>query len=136
LEAEVRKRLNPALLAVFVFVLLVSVMMPVAASASSYYSVITYFTIYLRGATRSYTHDDMNINLYSTAQPTYITTYTIELWRDVFGSDDYIGTKTALRNGWTTGRWTSVGAGDYYFKFYKAGDGINVTSNNVHMWCD
>jgi hypothetical protein len=78
----------------------------------------------------------MNIQLYCTATPTINKYYTIELWRDVFGPDDYIGTKTGLRNGWTTGRWTSVGAGSYYFKFYKASDGINVTSDNVHMWCD
>jgi len=56
-------------------------------------------TVCLRGATRSYTHDDMNIQLYCTATPTINKYYTIELWRDVFGPDDYIGTKTGLRNG-------------------------------------
>jgi hypothetical protein len=133
-----RKRTNPALLAVFVFALLIAVMVPAVAAASSHWSVIREFNADLRGATRPYTHDDMNITLHTTSNPNALyKTYRIELWRDnTLAGDDYIGYKTGQRNGYTVGRWTSTGAGNYYFKYSKAQDGFHVLSNDVHMWCD
>ena len=81
----------------------------------------------------------MNIALTSYTEysplPPASSYYTIELWRDVsFGSDDYIGYTTVLRNGYGSGRWTNVGANNYYFKFKKADDGIWVDSDSVHMY--
>lgn len=133
-----KRRISPALLAVFVFVLMVAVMIPAVAAASSYYSTL-HFKYQLTGSSRSYNSSNMNIALtsyteYSTLPPAS-SNYTIELWRDVsLGSDDYIGYKTVPRNGYGSGRWTSVGANDYYFKFKKADDGIWVDSDSVHMY--
>jgi hypothetical protein len=127
--------MNPALLAIFVFVLLTAFALPAAALASSYYSTLN-FSWYAHGDTRSYDTSNMNISLATNSSPTTTGTFTIKLYRDRTWpiSDDYIGSVSHPRSGSGSGRWTSVGAGNYYFDFSKGDDGVVVWSDSVHMW--
>ncbi|MRS13271.1 MAG: hypothetical protein EG823_09450 [Actinobacteria bacterium] len=131
-----RQTRGSALIVIALVVLTVA--MPLAAFASDYSSTLSY-TYKLTGATRSYSHGNINITAYCSSSSTApITTHVVRLYRDNAWpkGDDYIGYKTWPRRGSGSGRWTSVGSGNYYFKFEKSDDGVRVYSDYVHMWCD
>lgn len=129
-------RIKPASRAVVVFILCIALLVPAVALASSYWSSLS-FVYQLRGTTRYYDNNDMNIQLYSNESWHHVTNhyYKIELVRDGVW-DTKIGSVTVPRQGWGSGRWTNVGSGYYYFFFSKADDGVRITSDNVHMWSD
>ncbi len=82
----------------------------------------------------------MNISLTSYSEKTgaFVTTYGITFYRHrcvlFVCNDDLIGSATVPRDGYGSGRWTSVGSGDYFFSFSKANDGFWVDSNSVYMY--
>lgn len=125
------RRMLSALAVILVFAL------PVAAYASSYTTSIDY-TWRIFGATRSYTHNSMNISLTSRTTDGSQGSHTVRLYRDRTWptADDFIGSKALPRNGTGGCRWSGTGPGKYYFNFEKTKDGVRVYSNNVKMWCD
>lgn len=105
------------------------------ADASSYYSSAT-FSVYLRGATRSYSGSNISISLTGvTCLDCVPMTYNVALWRNVsFGSDNRIGTVQCPRSSNCLRAWTNVGSGSYYFVFERANDGGVQTISSVHMY--
>lgn len=134
--ARARKR-RPAMVGVGTVMLLV--IMAGVVLASSYNSTIDY-TVQVVGAVRTYDGPNhMNISLTSQQSgPGASTTHRVTLVRRtcfIFCSEDLIGSVQVPRNGASGVRtWTNVGAGNYYFYFTKANDGVRITSNNVHMF--
>jgi hypothetical protein len=135
-SAKPATRLKAAIAVAILLVVLVSNV----ALASSYWSTL-WFNTSLTGATRHYDGTNVHIDMHSTTNGECCnaeSVYYIQLHRKtcwVWCTDDYIGQVSVPRNGWSgTKTWTNVGAGDYYFYFYKTNDGVHVSSSDVHMY--
>jgi len=113
----------------------------VSLAASDYYSSLS-FDSTLKGATRSFSGGynvvmEMNASSYrsSGSSAPASSYFSAALYRyHTILSDDYLGTVSYKRDGYSLYYWIGVGSGSYYFKFSKAIDGWTVKSNNVHMY--
>ncbi|MEE0675750.1 MAG: hypothetical protein U0L58_01150 [Ruminococcus sp.] len=114
----------------------------VYAASDTYYSTLAFQGEH-SGPTRTYTHKNISYSASAyntlggktvTANSSYPKTYTVSLYRKtVWFTSEKIGSKDLSRYQYGSASWTNVGAGDYYFYFKKARDGVNVNSNNVVM---
>jgi|GEM_PF-1572114 len=124
--------------------LIISLLTPAAAFASSYNSTFNFFST-LTGAGRSYSHNNMNISM--TAKTVARLTnapatkaYTVTLQRSNLLGWTRIGSVScsANRTGIAgSGRWTNVNSGTYRFYFSTSEPWNNdIISNNVVMYCN
>jgi hypothetical protein len=122
---------------VMVFIISLAMILPILVFASSYHSTLS-FDSYLEGTSRSYSGNNITIEMTCSADQApdsvYSKYFTTKLYRDHFLIDDYVGSYSSCkRNGSTSVTWSNVGAADYYFVFSKAVDGIWVNSDDVYM---
>jgi hypothetical protein len=121
-----------------VLVLLVALMLPAVALASTYYSSLWVAANgNYDGANRSY--DGSNMHISCTTHSSGSGSYRVSLVRHKSfpNPDQTIGTVNMPRNGTGSGTWTSVGSGTYHFNFNNNTSGsadIYCDSNKVHMW--
>lgn len=122
------KKLKNILFAIILSFLMIA---PSTAFAASYTGLPFSFVLDLVGVTRSYdagsikvtSHSSQTTNGYNPAS----TTYSLSLYNDGFWSDTLIGSITALRSGTSSGSWTNMASGDYYFRFQKTNDGCTCS---------
>ncbi len=127
---------KPADKAIIVYACVLALLVPTVAFASDYWSTLSFSTA-LKGATRYYDRNNINISMDSRATAGGSShLYYVQLNRSRWWGSQALGTISVLRNGRGNGRWSGVGSGNYFFYFSKANDGAWVTSNNVHMWSD
>lgn len=126
---------NPALLAVFLFCLVVAVLIPAAAFASSYTSYI-WFDQYQQGPTRYYSGTNIHFEANVVPIPSGITlSWRMALYRDGVWSDTKIGaTKYYSCPQTVSPDWYTGQADDYFFRFYSTDDGLCVYDDLVQMW--
>lgn len=114
----------------------------VYAASDTYHSTLAFQGEHT-GQTRTYTHRNISYaaSAYSTlggkivtANSNYAKTYTVSLYRKTgWFISEKVGSSSLSRYQFGTASWTNVGAGDYFFYFTKARDGVDVNSNNVLM---
>lgn len=117
-------------------VILIILLSITAFAASSSYSSTFNFEHGLTTATRNFKGSNISFSAtcsQSFNNPNFPQTYSVELWRSVTGSDDYIGKVSMPRDGYKNAKWSSVGTGNYYFCLTKANDGVRLTSGDVKM---
>lgn len=100
--------------------------LPTLAYASSY-STDFYFDVSLKGATRSYTGNNLSIKTSCTTSSTGTvipasSDFAISLTRQRTFGQDYIGRVDHPRNSTKTSTFSNVGSGKYFFSFTKAND--------------
>jgi hypothetical protein len=127
---------NPALLAVFVFCLLVALLAPAAAFAGSSYTSWLWFDQYQQGISRYYSGTNMHFEANVVPIPPGITlSWSMALYRDGTWSDTKIGSTryytcpSTVSPDWYTGQ-----SGNYFFRFYSIDDGLSVYDDEVRMW--
>ena len=112
-------------------------------AASDYYTSTLIFQGEHEGTVRTYNHNNIAYsasvqsyigNYKVTSDSKYLPTYKVSLYIKtwLFGSDK-IGYKYLSLYGYGEAKWTNVGSGDYFFRFEKARDSVDVKSNNVVM---
>lgn len=114
---------------------------PSMVFASSYSSSLS-FDSNLHGQARSFDGQNltMSIDAYSTTSGTTYPAssyFTATLYRyHSWASDDYIGSASYKRDGYTSKTWSNVGSGSYYWDFSKAIDGwwVKADSGDVKMY--
>ncbi|HHT87998.1 MAG TPA: hypothetical protein GX002_03180 [Clostridiales bacterium] len=122
------KKIRNIILALLLSLLIIS---PTTVLAASYSNLPFSFVVDLIGITRYYDAGNINVTC-SSSQTTngYVpasTTFTISLYKDGFLFDTLIGSITAKRSGTSSGGWTNMASGDYYFRFQKHNDGCTCS---------
>ena len=106
-------------------------LVPAVAFASSYN--ITYnFDSNLTGPSRSFNGQNIGVNLNSTYQGYYLhpsNTFTVQLYRDHWYGDSYIGQGTAPSQESTTIDWSNVGPGNYNLQMHHQPYGYYVNGS-------
>lgn len=125
--------------AIVTFIVLLSLLVPAVAYASSYWTSVSFCRGVL-GAWRAY--DGGNVRASLTAKSSQYQTYVIRLYRKTLWTSGPVSTSSACPS--TTSGYYSVrsfpgvGAGTYAFEFEKATDAqhnsIYITSSNVHLY--
>lgn len=122
------------------FIVLVSLLVPATAYASSYWTGVSFCRGVL-GAWRTYSGSNIRASL--TATSSQNQTYVIRLYRKTAWTSGPVSTSSACSStpsGYYSVRsWPGVGSGTYAFEFEKATaaqheNGIYVISNNVHLY--
>jgi hypothetical protein len=109
---------------------------PLSAFAASYSSTFqVYSSSGFTGASRSF-NGDINIDTYNKKVESGGDKHDIKisLYRDRTGPiNDFVGSDTHYRLTYDISTFTNNPAGDYFFKFTKPSDGVNVTGD-TDMW--
>jgi len=122
------KKVKKRVLILCVLMLIASIIFPVSAMAANSFSTTVGFSRQFDGQTRHFTGHNLGISGAFTANPT-TGRFTVEPRTGVvFGGQ---GSRELNRSGWAVERWLNVGAGNYFFRFNKAVDGVWVSSNSV-----
>lgn len=106
-----------------------------AALATGYTSTLNY-TVRVEGANRDF-FSATNLSISGTYRQSHSgvsTAHTVELWRNRFGPDDFIGRTNRSSQLDSYPDWSNVGPGTYRFVFVKANDGVRITSSNIRMF--
>jgi hypothetical protein len=110
----------------------VSVLPAAAALAASFNTMLSY-TVDLTGPNRDFFQASSTTirGTYARSAPAVATTHRVELWRNRFGPDDFVGSSNVPREGFASPTWTNTGPGTYRFRYVKAADGVRITSNDL-----